>query len=38
MANVVERVSLIVRSSVNELISKFEDPAKLIDQAIIKQI
>lgn len=37
MANVVERVSLIVRSSIDELISKFEDPAKLIDQAIVDE-
>lgn len=37
MANVVERVSLIVRSSVNDLISKFEDPGKLIDQAIVDE-
>ena len=32
--NTLERVSLIVRSSVNELINKFEDPAKLIETAI----
>ena len=37
MASVIDRVSLIVRSSVNDLISKFEDPAKIIDQAIVDE-
>ena len=37
MTNTVERVSLIIRSSIDELISKFEDPAKLISQAIVDE-
>ena len=37
MAGTLERVSLIVRSSIDELIAKFEDPAKLIKQAIVDE-
>ena len=35
MATIFERISLICRSSMNDFISKFENPAKLIDQTII---
>ena len=37
MANVAERISLIVRSSIDELISQFENPEKLISQAIVDE-
>lgn len=35
MATIFQRVSLIIRSNVNELLDKFEDPEKIIDQCII---
>lgn len=37
MANLVERISLIMRSNIDELLSKFEDPAKMIDTAIVDE-
>ncbi len=35
MAGIFERVSTIIKSNVNELLDKFEDPEKMIDQTII---
>ena len=35
MAGIFERMAMIARSSVNELLDKFEDPEKIVDQAII---
>lgn len=35
MATIFQRVSLIIRSNINELLEKFEDPEKIIDQCII---
>lgn len=34
MAGIFERMSLIVRANVNELVSRFEDPEKLVTQTI----
>ena len=35
MAGIFERMTMIAKSSVNELLDKFEDPEKIVDQAII---
>lgn len=35
MASLFERMSLIVRSNINELMDKFEDPAAVIDQVVL---
>lgn len=35
MATIFQRISLIVKSNVNELLDRFEDPEKIIDQCII---
>lgn len=34
MATIFQRISLIVKSNVNELLDRFEDPEKIIDQCI----
>lgn len=34
MAGIFDRISLIVRANVNELVSRFEDPEKLVTQTI----
>ncbi|MCM1235049.1 MAG: PspA/IM30 family protein [Ruminococcus flavefaciens] len=36
MAGIFDRMSMIVKSNVNELIDKFEDPEKIVDQSIIE--
>lgn len=38
MAGIFERITTIVKSNVNELIDKFEDPEKLIDQTILDAV
>ena len=35
MATIFQRISLIVKSNVNDLLDRFEDPEKMIDQCII---
>ncbi len=35
MATIFQRVSLIVRSNINDLLDRFEDPEKVIDQCIV---
>lgn len=35
MSGIIERVTTIVKSNVNDLIDKFEDPEKMINQAIL---
>ncbi len=35
MPGIFERASMIIKSNVNELLDKFEDPEKMIDQTII---
>ena len=35
MATIFQRISLIVKSNVNELLDRFEDPEKINDQCII---
>lgn len=35
MAGIFERMAMIARSNVNELLDRFEDPQKMVDQAII---
>lgn len=35
MAGILERMATIAKASVNDLIDKFEDPAKIVDQTII---
>lgn len=35
MASIFERVSMIAKANLNELLSRFEDPEKMIDQCII---
>lgn len=35
MATVFERISLIVKSNVNDLLTRFEDPEKIIDQCLV---
>ena len=35
MATIFERISLIVKSNVNDLLTRFEDPEKIIDQCLI---
>ena len=34
MATIFQRVSLIIKSNVNELLDRFEDPEKIIDQCL----
>ena len=34
MAGILERMAMIAKSNVNELLDKFEDPQKMVDQAI----
>lgn len=36
MAGILERMALITKSNVNELIDRFEDPEKIVDQSIIE--
>ena len=35
MANIFQRVSLIIKSNINDLLDRFEDPEKIIDQCIV---
>jgi len=35
MSNIFQRVSLIIRSNVNDILERYEDPEKIIDQCII---
>ena len=35
MATIFERISLIIKSNVNDLLTRFEDPEKIIDQCLI---
>lgn len=35
MATIFQRINLIVKSNINDLLNKFEDPEKIIDQCII---
>lgn len=35
MAGIFERISTITKASVNDLLDRFEDPAKLVDQTIL---
>lgn len=35
MSGIIERITTIVKSNVNDLIDKFEDPEKMINQAIL---
>lgn len=38
MAGIFERITTIVKSNVNEIIDKFEDPEKMINQAILDAV
>lgn len=35
MAGIFERIAMITKANVNELLSQFEDPEKMVDQAIL---
>lgn len=36
MAGILERMAMIAKSNVNELLDRFEDPEKIVDQSIIE--
>lgn len=36
MAGILERMAMIAKSNVNELLDRFEDPGKIVDQSIIE--
>ena len=38
MAGIFDRIGMIVKSNLNELLDKFEDPEKIIDQTIIDAV